>query len=39
MTEIDVSAIEAERGRIRTDYLRPDEIRPASSARACTTSP
>jgi catechol 2,3-dioxygenase-like lactoylglutathione lyase family enzyme len=33
MTEIDVAEIDAERDRIRTDYLRPDEIRPASSAR------
>jgi catechol 2,3-dioxygenase-like lactoylglutathione lyase family enzyme len=33
MTEIDVAAIDAERERIRTVYLRPDEIRPASSAR------
>jgi len=33
MTEIDVAAIDAERDRIRSDYLRPGEIRPASSAR------
>jgi catechol 2,3-dioxygenase-like lactoylglutathione lyase family enzyme len=33
MTDIDLPAIEAERDRIRTAYLRPDGERPASSAR------
>ena len=33
MTEIDLAAIEAERDRIRTTYLQPEESRPASSAR------
>ena len=33
MTEIDLAAIDAERERIRDAYLRPDERRPASSAR------
>jgi catechol 2,3-dioxygenase-like lactoylglutathione lyase family enzyme len=38
MTEVDPAAIntaviDAERERIRTEYLRPDETRPASSAR------
>jgi catechol 2,3-dioxygenase-like lactoylglutathione lyase family enzyme len=33
MTDIDLAAIEAERERIRTAYLRPDGERPASSAR------
>ena len=33
MTGIDLSAIDAERERIRTTYLRPEQSRPASSAR------
>ena len=33
MTEIDLAAIDAERERIREAYLRPEESRPASSAR------
>jgi catechol 2,3-dioxygenase-like lactoylglutathione lyase family enzyme len=33
MTEIDLSAIEAERDRIRSTYLMPEDERPASSAR------
>ena len=33
MTEIDLAAIDAERERIRETYLRPEEQRPASSAR------
>ncbi|MDR7255106.1 catechol 2,3-dioxygenase-like lactoylglutathione lyase family enzyme [Nocardioides sp. BE266] len=33
MTAIDRAAIEAERERIRSTYLQPDESRPASSAR------
>jgi catechol 2,3-dioxygenase-like lactoylglutathione lyase family enzyme len=33
MTEIDLAAIDAERERIRTTYLRPETDRPASSAR------
>ncbi len=33
MTDIDLAAIEAERERIRTTYLRPESERPASSAR------
>jgi catechol 2,3-dioxygenase-like lactoylglutathione lyase family enzyme len=33
MAEIDLAAIDAERARIRTAYLRPEESRPASSAR------
>jgi catechol 2,3-dioxygenase-like lactoylglutathione lyase family enzyme len=33
MTQIDLAAIDAERERIRTTYLLPDETRPASSAR------
>jgi catechol 2,3-dioxygenase-like lactoylglutathione lyase family enzyme len=33
MTELDLTAIEAERDRIRTTYLRADGDRPASSAR------
>jgi len=33
MTDIDLPAIEAERERIRSTYLKPREDRPASSAR------
>ena len=33
MTELDLAAIEAERDRIRTEYLRPEDQRPASTAR------
>ena len=33
MTEIDLTAIDAERERVRTAYLQPPESRPASSAR------
>ena len=33
MTEIDLEAIDAERDRIREAYLKPEESRPASSAR------
>ena len=33
MTDIDLAAIDAERERIRDAYLRPDERRPASTAR------
>ena len=33
MTEIDLAAIDAERERIRSTYLQPDESRPGSSAR------
>jgi catechol 2,3-dioxygenase-like lactoylglutathione lyase family enzyme len=33
MTQIDLAAIDAERERIRTTYLLPEETRPASSAR------
>ena len=33
MTEIDLAAIDAERERIRDAYLRPEDARPASSAR------
>ncbi len=33
MTEIDLTAIDAERQRVRTAYLQPPESRPASSAR------
>ncbi|MFM6848252.1 MAG: VOC family protein [Terrabacter sp.] len=33
MTEIDLTAIEAERERVRSAYLQPPENRPASSAR------
>ena len=33
MTDIDLEAINAERERIRTAYLQPEESRPASSAR------
>ena len=33
MTEIDLAAIDAERARVRDVYLRPEERRPASSAR------
>lgn len=33
MTEIDLSAIDAERERVRAAYLRPPENRPASTAR------
>ena len=33
MTELDLAAIEAARDRIRTTYLKPDEERPASTAR------
>jgi catechol 2,3-dioxygenase-like lactoylglutathione lyase family enzyme len=33
MTDIDLAAIEAERERIRTTYLRPESERPPSSAR------
>lgn len=33
MTDIDLTAIDAERDRIRAEYLRPEDSRPASSAR------
>ena len=33
MTEIDLTAIDAERDRIRAEYLRPQDSRPASTAR------
>jgi catechol 2,3-dioxygenase-like lactoylglutathione lyase family enzyme len=33
MTEIDLAAVDAERERIRATYLRPEESRPASTAR------
>jgi catechol 2,3-dioxygenase-like lactoylglutathione lyase family enzyme len=33
VTEIDLTAIDAERERIRSTYLQPDESRPGSSAR------
>jgi catechol 2,3-dioxygenase-like lactoylglutathione lyase family enzyme len=33
MTDLDLAAIEAERDRIRTEYLRPEGQRPASTAR------
>jgi len=33
MTELDLAAIEAERDRIRTEYLKPEDERPASTAR------
>ncbi len=33
MTEIDLAAINAERERIRDTFLRPEDVRPASSAR------
>src|SRR3954468_24695205 len=33
MTDIDLAAIEAERERIRSTYLAPEEARPRSSAR------
>jgi catechol 2,3-dioxygenase-like lactoylglutathione lyase family enzyme len=33
VTEIDLAAIDAERERIRSTYLQPDESRPGSSAR------
>jgi catechol 2,3-dioxygenase-like lactoylglutathione lyase family enzyme len=33
MTEIDLTAIETERERIRTTYLQPEQSRPESSAR------
>ena len=33
MSERDLAAIEAERDRIRTTYLKPEEQRPASTAR------
>ncbi len=33
MAELDLTAIEAERDRIRTTYLKPEERRPASTAR------
>ena len=33
MTQIDLAAIDAERERIRDEYLQPDEDRPPSSAR------
>ena len=33
MTNLDLPAIERERDRIRTTYVRPSETRPASSAR------
>jgi catechol 2,3-dioxygenase-like lactoylglutathione lyase family enzyme len=33
MTELDLSAIEAERDRIRNEYLTPEDQRPASTAR------
>ena len=33
MTELDLATIDAERERIRTTYLKPEDERPASSAR------
>ena len=33
MTDLDLSAIDAERERIRTTYLQPEQERPVSSAR------
>jgi len=33
MTEIDLTAIDAERERIRAEYLQPEDSRPASTAR------
>ena len=33
MTDLDLPAIDAERDRIRTTYLKPDSDRPASTAR------
>ena len=33
MTDIDLTAIDAERDRIRAEYLQPEDSRPASSAR------
>ena len=33
MTEIDLTAIDAERDRIRAEYLLPEDSRPASTAR------
>ncbi len=33
MTELDLAAIEAERDRIRAEYLKPEDQRPASTAR------
>jgi catechol 2,3-dioxygenase-like lactoylglutathione lyase family enzyme len=33
MTQIDLAAIDAERERIRDAYLKPDDVRPPSSAR------
>ena len=33
MTQIDLSAVEAERERIRSTYLKPESERPASTAR------
>jgi catechol 2,3-dioxygenase-like lactoylglutathione lyase family enzyme len=33
MTDIDLTAIDAERDRIRETYLRPEDSRPASNAR------
>ena len=33
MTQIDLSAVEAERERIRSTYLKPESDRPASTAR------
>jgi len=33
MTDLDLAAIEAERDRIRTEYLKPEDQRPASTAR------
>jgi catechol 2,3-dioxygenase-like lactoylglutathione lyase family enzyme len=33
MTDLDLAAIEAKRDRIRAEYLKPEEQRPASTAR------
>ena len=33
MTDLDLAAIEAERDRIRAEYLKPEDQRPASTAR------
>lgn len=33
MTDIDLTAIDAERERIRAEYLKPEDARPASTAR------
>jgi catechol-2,3-dioxygenase len=33
MADLDLTAIDAERARIRDTYLRPEESRPPSSAR------